>query len=110
MIRLMSRQPFHGVTYEGTTYDCGDKVGVLAANVAFALERADVGPGFRDVLRKILAEQSPLAGDGQCRRNPLLDTAIAGRTLVEPCEINVRLSRGLHCDLLRPGPSATKHF
>ena len=57
MIRLMARQPFHGVKYEGTTYDCGDKVGFLAANVAFALERADVGPGFRDALRKILGDK-----------------------------------------------------
>ncbi|WP_373502344.1 UTP--glucose-1-phosphate uridylyltransferase GalU [Aestuariivirga sp.] len=57
MIRLMARQAFHGVKYEGTTYDCGDKVGFLAANVAFALERADVGPGFRDALRKILGDK-----------------------------------------------------
>ena len=57
MIRLMAQQPFHGVKYNGTTYDCGDKVGFLAANVAFALERTDVGPGFRDALRKILADQ-----------------------------------------------------
>ena len=58
MIRLMSRQPFHGVKYKGTTYDCGDKVGFLAANVAFALERPDVGPGFRAALKKILDGQT----------------------------------------------------
>jgi UTP--glucose-1-phosphate uridylyltransferase len=54
MIRLMGRQPFFGVQYRGTTYDCGDKVGFLAANVAFGLERADIGPAFRAALRKIL--------------------------------------------------------
>ncbi|WP_421693755.1 UTP--glucose-1-phosphate uridylyltransferase [Aestuariivirga sp.] len=54
MIRLMARQPFHGLKYRGTTYDCGDKVGFLAANVAFALDREDVGPGFREALKKIL--------------------------------------------------------
>jgi UTP--glucose-1-phosphate uridylyltransferase len=54
MIRLMARQPFYGLKYRGTTYDCGDKVGFLAANVAFALERPDVGPGFRAALKKIL--------------------------------------------------------
>ena len=54
MIRLMARQPFHGLKYRGTTYDCGDKIGFLAANVAFALDRADVGPGFREALKKIL--------------------------------------------------------
>jgi len=35
-------------------------VGFLAANVAFALDRADVGPGFREALKKILAEKGGL--------------------------------------------------
>ena len=56
MIRLMARQPFHGLVYEGTSYDCGDKLGFLAANVAYGLERDDLGPGFRLVLQKIIAE------------------------------------------------------
>jgi UTP--glucose-1-phosphate uridylyltransferase len=56
MIRLMGQQAFHGLQYKGTTYDCGDKVGFLAANVALALERQDVGPGFREALRKILGQ------------------------------------------------------
>jgi UTP--glucose-1-phosphate uridylyltransferase len=54
MMRLMAQQPFYGVKYAGTTYDCGDKVGFLAANVAFALERQDVGDGFRAALKRIL--------------------------------------------------------
>ena len=54
MIRLMGRQPFRGLQYRGTTYDCGDKVGFLAANVALALERPDIAPGFRAALKKIL--------------------------------------------------------
>jgi UTP--glucose-1-phosphate uridylyltransferase len=54
MIRLMGRQPFHGIQYRGTTYDCGDKIGFLAANVAFALERKDIAPGFRAALKNIL--------------------------------------------------------
>ena len=53
MIRLMARQPFHGLVYEGTSYDCGDKLGFLGANVAYGLERDDLGPGFRQVLQKI---------------------------------------------------------
>ena len=56
MIRLMARQPFHGLAYEGTSYDCGDKLGFLAANVAYGLERGDLGPGFRTVLQKIIAD------------------------------------------------------
>jgi UTP--glucose-1-phosphate uridylyltransferase len=59
MIRLMARQPFHGIKYRGTTYDCGDKVGFLSANVAFALERPDLAPGFRAALRRILGVDIP---------------------------------------------------
>jgi UTP--glucose-1-phosphate uridylyltransferase len=60
MIRLMARQHFWGVKYAGTTYDCGDKVGFLSANVAFALERADLSHGFKAALRRILADHGGL--------------------------------------------------
>ena len=55
MIRLMARQPFHGLAYDGTTYDCGDKLGYLIANVAYGLDRQDLAPGFRQALEKIVA-------------------------------------------------------
>jgi UTP--glucose-1-phosphate uridylyltransferase len=53
MISLMSKQPFHGLKYSGITYDCGDKVGFLAANVAFALEHDTLGPAFRSALEQV---------------------------------------------------------
>jgi UTP--glucose-1-phosphate uridylyltransferase len=55
MISLMNTQAFHGLRFEGKTYDCGDKLGFLAANVAFALEREDLGPAFRQVLQEVVA-------------------------------------------------------
>jgi UTP--glucose-1-phosphate uridylyltransferase len=58
MINLMQTQAFHGLRFDGTTYDCGDKLGFLAANVAFALEREDLGPGFRQVLQDIIAKHN----------------------------------------------------
>ena len=54
MIRLMETQPFRGVRFDGTSYDCGDKIGFLSANVAYALSRDDIGPEFRTVLQAIL--------------------------------------------------------
>ena len=39
MVKLMQTQAFHALEYEGTTYDCGDKIGLLRANVAFARAR-----------------------------------------------------------------------
>jgi len=50
----MAAQPFWGVKYKGTTYDCGDKIGFLSANVAFALERPDLGAGFKAALKKVI--------------------------------------------------------
>jgi UTP--glucose-1-phosphate uridylyltransferase len=55
MIRLMATQPFHGLKYNGVTYDCGDKIGFLSANVAFALEHETLGPAFRIALEQTLA-------------------------------------------------------
>ena len=32
----------HGLRFEGRRFDCGAKAGFLQANIAFALERADL--------------------------------------------------------------------
>ena len=55
MIRLMETQPFHGLKYNGITYDCGDKIGFLSANVAFALKHETLGPAFRLALEQTIA-------------------------------------------------------
>jgi len=62
MIRLMETQPFRGVRFEGTSYDCGDKIGFLSANVAYALSRDDIGPEFRTALTAILGGTSSGGG------------------------------------------------
>jgi len=54
MARLLGRQPFHGLRFEGTRYDCGDKAGFLAANVAFALARDDLRDKVRPALAALL--------------------------------------------------------
>ena len=57
MIRLMKDQPFFGMKYEGKTYDTGSKIGFLMANVAYALERDDLGPDFRRELEGLLRQK-----------------------------------------------------
>jgi UTP--glucose-1-phosphate uridylyltransferase len=54
MARLMRTQAFHALEYEGVTYDCGDKIGLLRANVAFALKRADLGAAAREAVEALL--------------------------------------------------------
>jgi UTP-glucose-1-phosphate uridylyltransferase len=43
-------KPFHGLRFDGTRFDCGDKVGWLQANIAFALERPDMAAAVRRIL------------------------------------------------------------
>jgi len=54
MIRLMTDQPFFGMKYQGRTYDTGSKIGFLMANVAYGLEREELGPAFRQELEAYL--------------------------------------------------------
>jgi UTP--glucose-1-phosphate uridylyltransferase len=54
MARLMQSQPFHALEYDGTTYDCGDKLGLLRANVAFALRRPELADAARKAIQALL--------------------------------------------------------
>ncbi|WP_042692045.1 UTP--glucose-1-phosphate uridylyltransferase GalU [Azospirillum sp. B506] len=52
MAKLIGNQPFHGLRFEGTRYDCGDKVGFIEATLAHALNRPDMADKVRAMLRK----------------------------------------------------------
>jgi UTP--glucose-1-phosphate uridylyltransferase len=54
MITLARTQPFYGLKFEGKSFDCGSKIGFLAANVAYAMERPDLGPALRAEIKAIL--------------------------------------------------------
>jgi UTP--glucose-1-phosphate uridylyltransferase len=56
MIQLSRTQSFYGLQFAGRSFDCGSKIGFLAANVSYALARNDIAPGFRAEIKKILAE------------------------------------------------------
>ena len=52
MARTIGSQPFHGLRFEGRRFDCGSKAGFLEANLAYALEREDLGDAARDIIRQ----------------------------------------------------------
>ncbi|WP_428482547.1 UTP--glucose-1-phosphate uridylyltransferase GalU [Pyruvatibacter mobilis] len=54
MARLIGNEPFHGLEFDGTRFDCGNKVGFMAANVAYALEREDMADELRAYLRSVI--------------------------------------------------------
>jgi UTP--glucose-1-phosphate uridylyltransferase len=54
MLALARTQPFYGLKFEGRSFDCGSKIGFLAANVAYALARDDIAPEFKAEIQKLL--------------------------------------------------------
>jgi UTP--glucose-1-phosphate uridylyltransferase len=54
MLSLLKTQDFHALEYEGETYDCGDKIGLLRANVALALKRPDLADAAREMIKGLL--------------------------------------------------------
>ena len=55
MAQLIGKQPFHGFTFDGERYDCGDKAGYICANVSLSLARDDIGPAVRSFIQTKLA-------------------------------------------------------
>jgi UTP--glucose-1-phosphate uridylyltransferase len=54
----LGRSPFHGFRFEGQRFDCGDKIGFLEAQLAFALERSDMADEVREILRNYASPQT----------------------------------------------------
>jgi UTP--glucose-1-phosphate uridylyltransferase len=54
MAQLIGNQSFHGFTFDGQRYDCGDKAGYIQANLAIALARGDIGPAIREFANRLL--------------------------------------------------------
>jgi UTP--glucose-1-phosphate uridylyltransferase len=55
---MIGNGPFHGLRFEGERFDCGDKVGFLKANVAFALARDDLRDEVMEYIRACAADAS----------------------------------------------------
>jgi len=54
MARTIPAIPFHGFRFDGTRYDCGNRLGYLEANIAFAMAREDM----KDRVSRIVAKYS----------------------------------------------------
>ncbi|MGI9482794.1 MAG: UTP--glucose-1-phosphate uridylyltransferase GalU [Hyphomicrobiales bacterium] len=57
MIRLLDSQPFAALKFQGQTYDCGDKVGYLLANLAYGLDRPEFAASLKQGLRELLEKK-----------------------------------------------------
>ena len=54
MAHLIGTQPFHGLTFDGDRYDCGDKAGYIQANLALAMARDDIGSAVRAFAKALI--------------------------------------------------------
>jgi UTP--glucose-1-phosphate uridylyltransferase len=54
MLALAKSQPFYGLKFEGRSFDCGSKIGFLAANMSYALERDDLGAAMREEMQRLM--------------------------------------------------------
>ncbi len=54
MVRLMQIQPFFALPYQGTDFDCGDRLGYLRAIAHFALNHETLAEGAKEVFEKAL--------------------------------------------------------
>ena len=52
--KTINNIPFHGLRFDGQRFDCGTKLGFVAANVAYAIARNDLGGDIRTILKDIL--------------------------------------------------------
>ncbi len=52
---LMTEQTVLAYEFDGTRYDCGNKLGYLQANVEMGLRHDEIGDDFRDYLKKFAA-------------------------------------------------------
>jgi UTP--glucose-1-phosphate uridylyltransferase len=56
MARTIGELPFHGLRFEGTRYDCGNKAGYVAAILAFALDHPETREETARLIRRLAAE------------------------------------------------------
>lgn len=47
LAQLIGQQRFHGITFSGKRYDCGDKSGFVTATLALAMERPELATAIR---------------------------------------------------------------
>ena len=50
--KMIGSSPLHGLRFEGTRFDCGDKVGFFDANLALALSRDDLREEVSALIKK----------------------------------------------------------
>ena len=57
--KMIGHRPVHGLRFEGTRFDCGDKLGFLQASIAFGLRRTDLSESLSNYLLSVTSKMGP---------------------------------------------------
>jgi len=52
MAKLLDNQPFHGLRFKGEHFDCGSRLGFIAANLAYGLKDPEIGESVTEILEQ----------------------------------------------------------
>ena len=52
MAKLIGKQPFNAVTFEGKSYDCGSRLGFIEANIVFGMADKGIGADVAKIVKK----------------------------------------------------------
>ena len=50
MAKLLGNQEFHGLRFKGEHFDCGSRLGFIAANLAYGMKDPEIGDGVKELL------------------------------------------------------------
>lgn len=56
MAKLIGKQPFHTLRFEGKSYDCGSRLGFIEANIAFGMDDPVIGANVKKLVASFAAE------------------------------------------------------
>jgi UTP--glucose-1-phosphate uridylyltransferase len=52
MAKLLGKQPFHGLRFDGAHFDCGSRLGFIEANLAYGLGDDNISEDIKRILTK----------------------------------------------------------
>ncbi len=56
MAKLIGKQPFYGMRFDGKSYDCGSRTGFIEANMVYGANDPDIGDHIKEVIKSMAAK------------------------------------------------------
>jgi len=53
MAKLLGKQPFHGLRFDGEHFDCGSRLGFIEANMLYGMNDDEIGADVKSLIKKL---------------------------------------------------------